>query len=87
MTVLSSDLFCLFFLVCLACPRPCVPQMMRGGGVGRGYGGRDMQKEMEYGVRGAYDKMSDIGEDLSYGVRRGMDQAKDATYGIGSKMR
>lgn len=65
-----------FLFVCL--------QMMRGG---REYGGRDMGKEMEYGVRGAYDKVSDIGEDLSYGMRRGVEQAKDATYGIGSKMR
>jgi len=57
--------------------------MMRGG---RDYG-RDVTKEMEYGVRGAYDKLSDIGEDLSYGMRRGVEQAKDTTYGIGSKMR
>jgi hypothetical protein len=57
-------------------------KMMRGG---RDYG-RDVTKEMEYGVRGAYDKLSDIGEDLSYGMRRGVEQAKDTTYGIGSKM-
>lgn len=36
--------------------------------------------------RSIYDKASEYADDLSYKARRGMDQAKEAGYGIGSKL-